>query len=30
MTPEQPLNSLAFSQLCPGSSAMDRILARYR
>jgi len=29
-TPEEPLNSLPFGRLCPGSGKLDSILARYR
>jgi 2-oxoglutarate ferredoxin oxidoreductase subunit beta len=29
-TPDQPLNSLPFERLCPGSAALDRILSGHR
>lgn len=29
-TPDEPLNSVPFQRLCPGSAAMESILARYR
>ena len=29
-TPDSPLNSLPFEALCPGTPALDKVLARYR